>query len=141
MTSRTGRHGLGWWIQAELATDQQRFTRIFLSEAPNPKLQYPKKLQSPNYKITLDHRIPHEVHPPRAMLKGGSAAPRAMLNNLRLRRQVPTSKEIPNLNIQIISARRPGLGAWCLMFLWSLDVGIWCLSAIQYPVVAPIRPR
>jgi len=40
--------------------------------------------------------------------------------------QAPTSREISSSNNQAMS-RAGGLGAWFLMFLWSLDVGAWSL--------------
>jgi UDP-N-acetylglucosamine--N-acetylmuramyl-(pentapeptide) pyrophosphoryl-undecaprenol N-acetylglucosamine transferase len=38
--------------------------------------------------------------------------------------QAPTSREIPSSNNQTMS-RTGAFGAWCLMFLWRLDVGAW----------------
>src|SRR6185295_1782005 len=36
--------------------------------------------------------------------------------------QAPSSREAPNFKLQ--PGRAP-FGAWCLVFLWSLELGIW----------------
>src|SRR5262245_34638904 len=38
--------------------------------------------------------------------------------------QAPSSREAPNINIQVGFRSRP-FGAWKLMFLWSLVFGAW----------------
>src|ERR1043166_851460 len=45
----------------------------------------------------------------------------------RTKHQAPTSREAPSTKSQ---ARLPsdGFVAWCLKFLWCLDVGAWCFS-------------
>jgi hypothetical protein len=44
--------------------------------------------------------------------------------------QHPSSREAPNFKLQNIQARF--VGAWCLMFLWMLELGIWSFQIIPF---------
>jgi hypothetical protein len=43
--------------------------------------------------------------------------------------QAPTSREAPNFKIQL-EMQIAHFEAWCLEFLWSLDVGAWSLKQV-----------
>jgi hypothetical protein len=44
--------------------------------------------------------------------------------------QAPTSREAPNFKIQL-GMQIAHFEAWCLEFLWSLDVGAWCFPKLM----------
>jgi hypothetical protein len=48
----------------------------------------------------------------------------------RMKFQAPSSKLQRSTKLQISDNHRAVCGAWCLEFLWSLDVGAWSFNAL-----------
>jgi hypothetical protein len=58
-----------------------------------------------------------------------------MLTTLGEEKKAPTSKLQAPEKLQTSNKRRVGFEAWCLEFLWSLDVGAWSFYIFNSSVI------